>query len=140
MLLCRVFFVGSYALICCACSSLTDTSGQRAPVAERVNETSAVPAVPPRGVHKPVSPPAGAAWRPLLAEAEQCTGRGDYERALALLERAQRIDPDSAEIYLGMARTHAARGDTSQAHAVAARGLLYCTSVNLCDALRPFTR
>jgi Tfp pilus assembly protein PilF len=75
-----------------------------------------------------------------LAEAEQCAGRGDYERALALLERAQRIDPDSAEVYLGMARTHAARGDAAQARVVAERGLLYCSSAALCDALRQFTR
>jgi Flp pilus assembly protein TadD len=75
----------------------------------------------------------------LLAKAEQATGRGDYEEALALLERAQRIDPDSAEVYLGLARTHAARGDAAQARATAERGLLYCSSASQCEALRRFT-
>ncbi len=57
-----------------------------------------------------------------------------------MLERAQRIDPDSAEIYLAMARTHQASGDTSQARAVAERGLLYCNGRAECDALRGLAR
>lgn len=124
-----------------ACSGLTGPVSERAPVEERPEEsTAAPPAVPPPETHRPASPSASSAWRPLLAEAEQCAGRGDYEQALALLERAQRIDPDSAEVYLGMARTHVARGDAAQARAVAERGLLYCSSASLCEALRQFTR
>ena len=72
----------------------------------------------------------------MLAKAEQATQRGDYEQALALLERAQRIDPDSAEVYLCMAQTHRARGNAAQARATAERGLLYCSTEALCDALR----
>ena len=73
----------------------------------------------------------------LIAEAAR---QGDYEQSLALLERAQRIDPDNAQIYLGMARTHRARGDSAQARATAERGLLYCEGKAECDALRAFTR
>lgn len=126
-----------------ACSGLTRTGGEPAPVEDRPAETVTAPPAPktpPPETHRPASPSASSAWRPLLAEADQCVGRGDYERALALLERAQRIDPDSAEVYLGMARTHAARGDTAQARAVAERGLLYCSSTSQCEALRAFTR
>jgi len=83
---------------------------------------------------------ASAAWQPLLAKAEQAVERGDYEQALALLERAQRIDPDSAEVYLGMAETHLAKGDAAQARATAERGLMYCSSAAICDALRALTR
>jgi tetratricopeptide (TPR) repeat protein len=83
---------------------------------------------------------ASAAWQPLLAKAEQAVERGDYEQALALLERAQRIDPDSAEVYLGIARTHLAKGDTAQARATAERGLMYCSSAAVCDTLRALTR
>jgi len=89
---------------------------------------------PPR----PATPSASAAWQPLLAKAEQATQRGDYEQALALLERAQRIDPDSAEVYLCMAQTHRARGNAAQARATAERGLLYCSTEALCDALRAY--
>jgi thioredoxin-like negative regulator of GroEL len=74
-----------------------------------------------------------------LAAAEQAAQRGDYEEALALLERAQRIEPNSAEVYLHMARTHLARGDIAQASATAERGLLYCSTEAMCDALREFT-
>ena len=83
-------------------------------------------------------PGVAAAYGPLLAKADTAASRGDYEQALALLERAQRIAPDNADIYLDMARTHFARGDYSQAAATAERGLLYCNSVTQCDALREF--
>ena len=49
--------------------------------------------------------------------------------ALALLERAQRIDPDSAQIYLAMARTHEASGDGSQARATANAGCYTAVAV-----------
>jgi len=123
-----------------ACSGLTGT-GERAPVEDRTERTAVIPPTPaPPETHRPASPSASAAWRPLLAKAEQAAGRGDYEQALALLERAQRIDPDSAEVYLQMARTHRARGDAAQARAMAERGLLYCSSASQCEALRQLTR
>ncbi len=126
-----------------ACSGLVQTGGEPAPVEDRPDGSIAAPpppTEPPPVTHKPASPSASSAWKPLLAEADQCAGRGDYERALALLERAQRIDPDSAEVYLGMARTHSARGDDAQARAVAERGLLYCSTASQCEALRRYTR
>jgi tetratricopeptide (TPR) repeat protein len=124
-----------------ACSSFTLPGSESAPVETRpepavVAPPANLPAPPPR----PATPSASAAWQPLLAKAQQATDRGDYEQALALLERAQRIDPDSAAVYLGMARTHRARGDTAQARATAERGLLYCETTADCDALRAYTR
>jgi tetratricopeptide (TPR) repeat protein len=77
---------------------------------------------------------------PLVKKAEQASARGDYEQALALLERAQRIDPESGEIYLQMALTHRARGDAAQARATAERGMLYCNSAGQCDELRALIR
>lgn len=91
---------------------------------------------PPR----PPQPPITTAWKPLVEKAQQARARGDYEQALALLERAQRIDPESAEIYLQLAQTHRARGDISQARATAERGLLFCKNKGECDALRAFSR
>ena len=98
------------------------------------------PQTSPAPTPRPVEPPVTTAYEALLLNAEQALGRGDYEQALAILERAQRIDPDSADIYLRMARTHRARGDEQQARATAERGLLYCTSTVQCESLRGFTR
>ena len=57
---------------------------------------------------------------------------------LALIRRG--IDPDNAEVYLGMAQTHAAAGNQEQAKATAERGMLYCSGSSQCDALRAYTR
>ena len=98
------------------------------------------PATDPRTAPRPENPSISAAYKPLLAQADQAAARGDYEQALALLERAQRIDPDSAEIYLEMAKTHRTRGDLGQARATAERGLLYCSGDAQCAALRELAR
>jgi tetratricopeptide (TPR) repeat protein len=73
-------------------------------------------------------------------KAQQAAARGDYEQALALLERAQRIDPESGEIYLQLAKTHQARGDDAQAMATAERGMLFCAGAAQCNALRAYAR
>ncbi|WP_162846127.1 tetratricopeptide repeat protein [Seongchinamella sediminis] len=91
----------------------------------------------------PVEPEATAAsgaHSGLLAKAEGARAQGNYSESLAYLQRAQRIDPDNAEIYLGMAQTHAAAGNAAQARATAERGLLYCSGSRQCEALRAYTR
>lgn len=85
-------------------------------------------------------PPASGAHAALLAKADNARVQGEYDQALAYLERALRIDPDNAEIYLELAQTHAAAGNPTQARATAERGLLYCSGRSQCDALRSFTR
>lgn len=124
-----------------ACSIYSVPGGEPVPV-EKQPEAPVVtpPITAPEPAIRPPAPSTSAAYQPLLAKAEQATDRGDYEQALALLERAQRIDPDNAEIYLGMAKTHDARGDRAQARATAERGLLYCSSSVECDALRGYAR
>jgi Flp pilus assembly protein TadD len=106
------------------------------PPAPTVVKPAPVPQPPPA---RPAGPSASAAWQPLLAKADAATQHGDYEQALALLERAQRIDPASGEVYLSMARTQLAKGDAAKARATAERGLLYCATDALCDALRALT-
>ena len=129
----RVLLV-SFVLILGGCSSFTPPT---VPPPVETPQSAGGPA-PSQEAHQPASPSASAAWRPLLAKAQSASGRGDYEQAFAYLERAQRIDPDSAEVYLGMAQTHRARGDSVRASATAERGLLYCATTRLCDALRAF--
>jgi Tfp pilus assembly protein PilF len=109
---------------------------EKAPHHAVVMPDARVPEVPFRSA----TPSASTAWKPLLAKADRATNSGDYEQAMALLERAQRIDPDSAEVYLGMAKTHSAKGDDMQARVTAERGLLYCSGKTQCDALRRYTR
>ena len=129
----------SFFAVVPACSTLPESGSvpvKKAPQHAGVTPDARVPDVPFRSA----TPPASTAWTPLLAKADQATNRGDYEKAMALLERAQRIDPDSAEVYLGMAKTHSAKGDDMQARATAERGLLYCSGKIQCDALRGYTR
>ena len=129
----------SFFAVVPACSTLPESGSvpvKKAPQHAGVTPDARVPDVPFRSA----TPPASTAWTPLLAKADQATNRGDYEKAMALLERAQRIDPDSAEVYLGMAKTHSAKGDDMQARATAERGLLYCSGKTQCDALRDYTR
>jgi Tfp pilus assembly protein PilF len=141
-LLCRSAVAGLVALLA-ACATYTPPPASAPAPAEQkpVTQPKVVtsPATVPQPPHRPTTPSASAAWQPLLAKAEQATRRGDYEQALALLERAQRIDPDSAEVYLCMAQTHRAKGDAAQARATAERGLLYCATDAQCDALRALT-
>ncbi|MBN7799110.1 tetratricopeptide repeat protein [Parahaliea mediterranea] len=139
--------VRATALLCLAalagCSVYSTPGRQPAPVETRPGSevVSPQPAPPaePRPAPQPAQPPepnASNAYGPLLARADKASAGGDYEQALALLERAQRIDPDSAEVYLALARTYAAKGDNSQARATAERGLLYCRSNSECGQLR----
>ena len=99
------------------------------------------PPVPvPQPPARPPRPSTSSAWQPLVEKAQQATASGDYEEALALLERAQRIDPESGEIYLQLARTQRAKGDAPQARATAERGMLFCVGNNQCEALRALAR
>jgi tetratricopeptide (TPR) repeat protein len=140
----HMFFRGTVlglVTLLAACSTYTQPGAEPAPVEKQPEHTVVTPPVKvPEAPHRPTTPSASAAWQPLLVKAEQATARGDYEQALALLERAQRIDPDSAEVYLEMAKTHDVRGDRAQARATAERGLLYCSGRVQCDALRVYTR
>ena len=126
------------ALLLAACSGQPPRTDGSVPVEKQPEYTE--PGSEPTPA-SPASPSressASAAYQPLLDKANRASAEGDYEQALALLERAQRIEPDSADIYVAMARTHRASGDVGQARAVAERGMLYCGGAQ-CEALRAF--
>ena len=79
--------------------------------------------------------PDGNAHGRLLASAQQALARGNSSQAIALLERAQRIDPGNGQLYLELAKAHLEAGNVAQARATAERGLLYCRQGE-CAALR----
>jgi Flp pilus assembly protein TadD len=75
----------------------------------------------------------------LLEQAREARRRGDLQRADALLQRAQRLDPANALVYLELARMHQQRGEMGAARAAAERGLLYCDAGS-CEDLRELAR
>lgn len=123
------------------CAAFDSGDSASAPVVTPAPKTEPAPPVtPPQPPARPPQPSTTSAWQPLLDKARQAAARGDYEQALAQLERAQRIDPAAGAIYLEQARVHQSRGDRAQATSTAERGLLYCNGAAQCDALRAFIR
>ena len=122
------------ALAACAGSPSRETP---APVATPPGESSR--STPAPEAAPPPAAPVNDAVAGLLDQARAARESDDTERALALLERAQRLDPARGALYLELARTHAAAGDPAQAKAFAERGLLYCRGSE-CSALARFTR
>ena len=123
------------------CAGVEERDTGSAPVEKQPDYTPVTPPVTPPGPPaRPPQPSTSSAWQPLVDRAAQAAARGEYDQALALLERAQRIDPESGEIYLQLARTHKARGNAAQARAMAERGMLFCRGQVECDALRAYTR
>mgnify|MGYP001550680365 FL=1 len=126
------------ALLLAGCS-VYSLPGQQEPAPPPPTTTAPPPPVPEQPAPPARDPNASNAYGGLVDKAAAARSRGDYEQALALLERAQRIDPDSGEIYLELARTYAAKGDDASARATAERGLLYCRDDD-CAQLKAFTR
>lgn len=102
----------------------------------RSDPAAAVPVPPAESTREP---PSGDARSSLMLAALRARSAGDSSRAIALLERAQRIDPDNGQLYLELARTHFAAGNAAQGRATAERGLLYCEREQ-CAALRALIR
>ena len=132
--MCTVLLLGG-------CATYTPPEGEPVPIEREPDYTPVTPpATTPQPGPAPSGPDTSSAYQGLINKADRASTRGDYEAALALLERAQRIDPGSGEIYLNLAKTYRAKGDDALAAATAERGLLYCTGQAQCDALRAYTR
>jgi tetratricopeptide (TPR) repeat protein len=133
--------VVSSLLMASACGTLP--SGESVPVETESEHTkikpSQPPAIPSQRDPQP-KPTLTDAAQNLITRAARAAGGGDYEQAIALLERALRIGPDRPEVYLSMAKTYKAKGDYAMASATAERGMLYCSGARQCEALRVYTR
>ncbi|TAL04392.1 MAG: tetratricopeptide repeat protein [Porticoccaceae bacterium] len=75
---------------------------------------------PPRVIPPPVAPDAVSA---LLQQANSEARAGRHDAAIALGERAQRLDPRAPEVYLVLGRAHLARGQAAEARQLALKGL-----------------
>ena len=128
----------AFALSACGTNPYTLPDVETGKPAEEQADAEQAPPAP--STEPPVRESATAANNTLLARADEARVAGDYDRALAYLERAQRIDPDDAGVYLALARTHAEAGNSTQARAVAERGLLYCSDTQVCNGLRTYVR
>ncbi len=130
----RAFLIVLLGLLLTACAS--------EPTRTRSESTSepAAPARTPASVAPAKSDPGlRTASAGLLDQAREARRRGDLQRADALLQRAQRLDPANALVYLELARLHRQRGEEDAARAAAERGLLYCDAGS-CDNLRELAR
>lgn len=118
---------GTLALAACA----PLVPGPGAPVDERPGEVPAprpvepeAPAERPSPSVRPAPPPVAAdAVAALVGEARRATAEGRHEAAVALAERAQRLDPRAAEPYLVLAEAHRGLGNAALARQLALKGV-----------------
>jgi len=107
-----------------ACTSLTVT-----PRPSR--EVSPAPAEPPAeqpGAAAPSAPSrprsdTSAPTQELLQQSRAARGAGNYPLATSTIERALRIDPDSAALWLELGEIALATGETKQAETLARKAL-----------------
>ena len=64
----------------------------------------------------------------LVEQSKQAQALGDYDKAIALLERAIRIESDRPELWLDLASCHLAQGDYDAAEQFARKALLFTGS------------
>ncbi|MEP5766152.1 MAG: tetratricopeptide repeat protein [Halieaceae bacterium] len=114
-------------LSACAMQAYEPSPAPGAKPSQRDSSASGTPrATPALPAPAPVDKGASDASASLLTAARSRRLDGDLEGADALLQRAQRIDPRNAEVYLELAELHYSRGDVAEARTMAERGLLYC--------------
>ena len=84
-----------------------------------------VPGPPPQPVPvpPPLPPASSGATAALLQQSRQQTAAGDYEMATSSLERALRINPRDAELWLELGRVKLRQGDNAQAESMGRRAL-----------------
>ncbi|MEM6988778.1 MAG: hypothetical protein AAF499_19920 [Pseudomonadota bacterium] len=129
----------SLVLLHSCASPVSQPSEQQAPSAvfEPVSTDTAAEPVEDVEIDRPepaVAERIPAAER-LKAQAATAYRNGDFARALALLERAQRISPRDGSIYLDMASAHRADGRGALACQFARKGLSVPVSGEVADAL-----
>ena len=123
----QLFLMGSALTLLAACASGPTPVPEEAPAATGSGSTGSTPAVTKPSISS--GPSSGdAAVEAVLRQARTARDSGNYSLCLSRLDRALRIAPEHAAIYLELARCHTGAGNVDQAAASAERGLVYCSS------------
>ncbi|MDA8703552.1 tetratricopeptide repeat protein [Pseudomonadales bacterium] len=109
-LLCIIFIGG------CAGNQGPSVSDSRASSGQsRTAENSNKPVAPPKPAKIKPAPPKNSAAKILLAQADTALAQQAPAQAIVLLERAIRIDPREALLWIRLSRAHLAQGHTQAA-------------------------
>ena len=105
------------SLLAAGCTSLSLAPPQRAPAPTPSDPRTGEAPAPRTGSN------ASAASQSLLTQSRAQRASGDDVQAAASLERALRIDPNNAMLWLELGELHLEAGNTAQAESMARRAL-----------------
>jgi tetratricopeptide (TPR) repeat protein len=125
-----------------ACSTLEGTQRPGSPNAPRPGGSAGSPAPPespPPSVAAPARPPSetSGATQALLAQSRAARTAGNYAQANATIERALRIAPSDASLWVELGEIELATGNAAQAATLARKALTLAApndSVAIADA------
>jgi tetratricopeptide (TPR) repeat protein len=124
-----------------ACSTLEGTQRPGSPSAPRPGSAGspAPPESPPPSVAAPARPPSetSGATQALLAQSRAARTAGNYAQANATIERALRIAPSDASLWVELGEIELATGNAAQAATLARKALTLAApndSVAIADA------
>ncbi len=126
----RPLIVATIVFAATACAPLQTTTGAGAPVEQGQPEQISPAENPQELSPKKIAParhtlsPAQRAVTSLLKEGWAYYRIENHERSIAIAERAQRLDPQRAEVYLLLAKSYLALGQSQLAEQLGQRGLL----------------
>ena len=133
----RTVILVGLAVLLSGCVTQSQTPAPRKPLPAPQTQTRqpAPPTLPPQTTPLPVPAPVmpeRAPPRPqasvtlaLQDEAQRAATAGDFSKATQILERAIRIEPDRAELWIELARVHLKEGNAAQAEQFARKALLF---------------
>jgi tetratricopeptide (TPR) repeat protein len=130
----RLMGVATIALVTSACAPLQTSTSAPAPVESRQSGQARPVDKPNQAAPKKIAPaqqtssPAQKAVSSLLQEGWTYYRVENYQRSMAIAERAQRLDPQRAEVYLLLASSNFAQGKRGLAEQLAQRGLSFSQS------------
>jgi len=130
----RLVLVAAIVLVTSACAPLQTSTSAPAPVESRQPGQIRPVEKPDQSPAKKIAParqtvsPAQKAVSSLLQESWSYYRVGNYERAIAIAERAQRLDPQRAEVYLLLANSYFVQGKNGLAEQLGQRGLSFSQS------------